>query len=46
VGGAADPEEEAAAVGAAASWGDDGVVGARSKSARLDPVRLGMKRSL
>lgn len=42
--GGADPEE---AVGplAAASWEDDGE-GARSKSARLDPVRLGMKRSL
>ena len=40
----ADPDEEAGPLGAA-SWGGEGE-GARSKSARLDPVRLGMKRSL
>jgi len=40
----ADPDEEAGPL-AAASWEGEGE-GARSKSARLDPVRLGMKRSL
>jgi hypothetical protein len=39
----ADPDE-AGPLGAA-SWEGEGE-GARSKSARLDPVRLGMKRSL
>jgi hypothetical protein len=40
----ADPEEAVAPLAGAASRGEG--EGARSKSARLDPVRLGMKRSL